>query len=86
MNICNSCIYQFDKRHCNIPNFGEVVRCNSYVDKKYFYKNYLRRTSYFISYNFFLNTSRGFRIIYFLMKLMPACLTAIISLITVVIS
>ena len=34
MNICNSCIYQFDKRHCNIPNFGEVVRCNSYVDKK----------------------------------------------------
>ena len=36
MNICNSCIYQFDKRHCNVPDFGEVVRCNDYIDKKTF--------------------------------------------------
>ena len=36
MILCNSCLYQFDKRHCNVPDFGEVVRCNAYVDKKTF--------------------------------------------------
>lgn len=36
MILCNSCLYQFDKRHCCVPYFGEVVQCNGYVDKKTF--------------------------------------------------
>ena len=37
MNICNSCLYQFDIKHCGAPNFGEVVQCECYVYKKDFY-------------------------------------------------
>lgn len=36
MILYNSCLYQFDIRHCNAPDFGEVVQCNGYVDKKDF--------------------------------------------------
>ena len=79
MNICNSCIYQFDKRHCNVPDFGEVVRCNGYVDKKDFYNHSSRRTGYIIPYNFSLNTRRGFRTIYFLMKLSNHDMTTVIK-------
>lgn len=52
-----------------VANFGEVVQCNAYVDKKDFYKHSSKRTGYVIPYNFPLNTRRGFRTIYFLMKL-----------------
>ena len=69
MIICNTCLYQFDKRHCGPLDFGEVVQCNGYVDKKDFYKHSSKRTGYVIPYNFPLNTRRGFRTIYFLMKL-----------------
>lgn len=31
MILCNSCLYQFDIRHCCPPDFGEVVQCNGYV-------------------------------------------------------
>ena len=79
MNICNSCIYQFDKKHYNIPNFGEVVRCDNYVDKKDFYNNSSRRKEYIIPYNFSLNTRRGFRTIYFLMKLSNHDMTTVIK-------
>ena len=48
MILCNSCLYQFDKRHCNVPVFGEVVRCDNYVDKKDFYNHSSRRTGYII--------------------------------------
>lgn len=47
----------------------KVVQCNGYVDKKDFYKHSSRRTGYVIPYNFPLNTRRGFRTIYYLMKL-----------------
>lgn len=36
MILCNSCLYQFDTRHCCVPDFGEVVQRNGYVDKKTF--------------------------------------------------
>lgn len=79
MTICNSCLYQFDIRHCNVPDFGEVTQCNGYVDKKEFYKHPSKRTSYVIPYNFPLNTRRGFRTIYFLMKLSQHDMTTVIK-------
>ena len=79
MILCNSCLYQFDIRHCNAPGFGEVVQCNGYVDKKYFYKHSSRRTGYVIPYNFPLNTRRGFRTIYFLMKLSQHDMTTVVK-------
>ena len=69
MILCNSCLYQFDRRHCFTPDFEEVVQCNGYVDKKDFYKHSSKRKGYVIPYNFPLNTRRGFRTIYYLMRL-----------------
>ena len=79
MILCDSCLYQFDIRHCCSPDFGEVVKCNRYVDKKDFYKHSSRRTGYIIPYNFPLNTRRGFRTIYFLMKLSQHDMTTVIK-------
>ena len=76
---CKSCLYQFDIRHCCSPDFGEVVKCNRYIDKKDFYKHSSRRTGYIIPYNFPLNTRRGFRTIYFLMKLSNHDMTTVIK-------
>jgi hypothetical protein len=75
----NSCLYQFDTRHCCVPDFGEVVQCNAYVDKKDFYKHSSRRIGYIIPYNFPLNTRRGFRTIYYLMKLSQHDMTTVIK-------
>lgn len=79
MIICNNCLYQFDRKHCNVPVFGEVVQCNSYVDKKDFYKHPSSRTGYIVPYNFPLNTRRGFRTIYYLMKLSQHDMTTVIK-------
>lgn len=79
MILCNSCLYQFNTRHCCSPDFGEVVQCNHYVDKKDFYKHSSKRTGYIIPYNFPLNTRRGFRTIYFLMKLSQHDMTTVIK-------
>ena len=79
MILCNSCLYRFDKRHCNVPVFGEVVRCDNYVDKKDFYNHSSRCTGYIIPYDFSLNTRRGFRTIYFLMKLSQHDMTTVIK-------
>ena len=79
MNICNSCLYQFNIRHCCAHYFGEVVRCDNYVDKKDFYNHSSRRIGYIIPYDFSLNTSRGFRTIYFLMKLSNHDMTTVIK-------
>lgn len=79
MILCNSCLYKFDIRHCCSPDFGEVVQCNHYVDKKDFYKHSSRRKGYIIPYNFPLNTRRGFRTIYFLMKLSNHDMTTVIK-------
>lgn len=83
MILCNNCIYQFDRKNCDIPDFGEVVRCSGYVSKAN-YKHPPRRKGYIIPYNFPLNTRRGFRTIYYLMRLtqsdMIKVITSIISL------
>ena len=79
MILCNSCLYQFNIRHCCVPDFGEVVQCNGYVNKKDFYKYSPRRVGYIIPYNFYLNTRRGFRTIYFLMKLSNHDMTTVIK-------
>lgn len=65
--------------HCFTPDFGEVVQCNGYVDKKDFYKHSSKRKGYVIPYNFPLNTRRGFRTIYFLMKLSQHDMTTVIK-------
>ena len=78
MILCNSCLYQFDKRHCCVPYFGEVVQCNGYVDKKDFYKRSSKRKGYIIPYNFPLNTRRGFKTIYYLMRLSQHDMTTVI--------
>lgn len=69
MIICNNCLYQFDKRNCEVPDFGEVVQCSGYVPRNNFNKHSSRRTGYIIPYNFPLNTRRGFKVIYYLMRL-----------------
>ena len=79
MMLCNSCLYQFDLKHCGAPDFGEVVQCNCYIDKKDFYKHYSKRVGYVIPYNFPLNTRRGFRTIYYLMKLSQHDMTTVIK-------
>ena len=60
-------------------DFGEVVQCNGYVDKKPFYKRSSKRKGYVIPYNFPLNTRRGFRTIYYLMRLSQHDMTTVIK-------
>ena len=79
MNICNTCLYQFDLKHCGALDFGEVVQCGCYVNKKDFYTRTSRRIGYVIPYNFPLNTRRGFRTIYYLMKLSQHDMTTVIK-------
>lgn len=68
-----------ESNSCCVPDFGEVVQCNGYVDKKDFYKHSSKRKGYVIPYNFPLNTRRGFRTIYFLMKLSQHDMTTVIK-------
>lgn len=79
MIICNTCLYQFDKRHCGAPDFGEVVQCNGYVPRNNRYKHSSKRKGYVIPYNFPLNTRRGFKTIYYLMKLSQHDMTTVIK-------
>ena len=79
MSICNTCAYQFDLKHCDIPDFGEVVRCSGYVPKTQFYKHPPQRTGYVIPYNFPLNTCRGFKTIYYLMRLSQHDMTTVVK-------
>lgn len=79
MIICNTCLYQFDKRHCCAPDFGEVVQCNGYVSRNNRYKHSSKRKGYVIPYNFPLNTRRGFKVIYYLMKLSNHDMTTVIK-------
>ena len=82
--LCNICAYQFDLKHCAKPEFGEVIRCSGYVDKKDFYKHPPHRKGYIIPYNFPLNTRRGFKTIYYLMRLSQHdMITVIIDIIKV---
>lgn len=77
MILCNNCIYQFDRKNCDIPDFGEVVHCSGYVSKAN-YKHPPHRKGYIIPYNFPLNTRRGFKTIYYLMRLSQHDMTNVI--------
>lgn len=79
MILCNSCLYRFDIRHCCPPDFGEVVQCNGYVNKKTFTNVLQKRKGYVIPYDFPLNTRRGFRTIYYLMRLSQHDMTTVIK-------
>ena len=57
----------------------EVIESNGYVDKEDFYEHSSKRKSYVIPYNFPLNTRRGFRTIYYLMKLSQHDMTTVIK-------
>ena len=76
--LCNTCAYQFDLKHCAEPEFGEVISCGNYVSKAN-YKYPPHRRGYIIPYNFPLNTRRGFRTIYYLMKLSQHDMTTVIK-------
>lgn len=58
---------------------GDVKNYYSYVDKKDFYKHFSKRKGYVIPYNFPLNTRRGFRTIYYLMRLSQHDMTTVIK-------
>ena len=79
MIICNTCLYQFDSKHCNVPDFGEVVQCNGYTSRNNHYKRSSKRKGYIIFYDFPLNTRRGFKTIYYLMKLSQHDMTTVIK-------
>ena len=52
MILCNSCLYQFDKRHCNVPDFNNkttykyVIQYNGIENK---------HTHYSVDYDVCLN-------------------------------
>ena len=74
--LCKTCIYDDDRSYCEVPDFRDIIDCTVYAPKE-------RDKSYIIPYNFPLNTRRGFRTIYYLMKLtqsdMIKVITSIIS-------
>lgn len=74
--LCSTCAYCYDLKHCDIPDFGEVVECSGYVPKAN--KNVLHRKGYVIPYNFSLNTRKGFKTIYHLMRLSQHDMTTVI--------
>lgn len=76
--LCTTCAYQFDRKHCDEPEFGKVVGCSGYISKAN-YKHSPRRIGYIIPYNFPLNTRRGFRTIYYLMRLSNHDMTTVIK-------
>ena len=80
--LCVTCAHRFNSHRCNRSDFGEVIDCSGYVPKTN--KNPLHRKSYIIPYNFPLNTRRGFKTIYYLMRLSQHdMITVIIDIIKV---
>lgn len=72
MTLCNSCIYDDDRSHCEVPDFRDVVECTVYAPKEH-------NKGYVIPYNFPLNTRKGFKIIYYLMRLSQHDMTTVIK-------
>lgn len=70
--LCTTCAYDNDRSHCDTPEFGDVVECSGYVPKE-------RYKSYIIPYNFSLNTRKGFKTIYHLMRLSQHDMTTVIK-------
>lgn len=78
--LCNTCAYQFDLKHCAKPDFGEVISCGNYISKAN-YKYPPHRRGYIIPYNFPLNTCKGFKTIYHLMRLTQYDMASVIMII-----
>ena len=70
--LCITCLYNNDRSHCETPNFGNVVECTGYASEE-------RYKSYIIPYNFLLNTRKGFKTIYHLMRLSQHDMTTVIK-------
>uniref|UniRef100_A0AAU8MJD7 Uncharacterized protein n=1 Tax=Geladintestivirus 3 TaxID=3233135 RepID=A0AAU8MJD7_9CAUD len=70
--LCKTCIYNNDRSHCEVPSFEDIIDCTVYAPKEHDKK-------YIISYNFSLNTRKGFKIIYYLMKLSQHDITTVIK-------
>lgn len=76
--LCNTCAYNYDLKHCAKPEFGgEVISCGNYISKAN-YKYPPHRRGYIIPYNFPLNTRKGFKTIYYLMRLSQHDMTTVI--------
>ena len=69
--LCNTCAYDNDRSHCVVPSFGDIIECSGYVSKEY-------NRGYIIPYNFPLNTRKGFKTIYHLMRLSQHDMTTVI--------
>lgn len=70
--LCKTCIYDDDRSHCEVPSFRDVVDCTVYAPKEH-------NKGYIVPYNFPLNTRKGFRTIYYLMKLSQHDMTTVIK-------
>ena len=80
--LCVTCAHRFDSYRCAKSDFGEVIDCSGYIPKTN--KNPPHRRGYIIPYNFPLNTRRGFKTIYYLMRLSQHdMITVIIDIIKV---
>lgn len=75
--LCSTCAYNYDLKHCVRPDFGEVISCGNYISKAN-YKYPSHRRGYIIPYNFPLNTRKGFKTIYHLMRLSQHDMTTVI--------
>lgn len=75
--LCNTCVYNYDRKHCERPEFGEIIRCSGYIYKAN--RNALHHKGYIIPYNFPLNTRKGFKAIYYLMRLSQHDMTTVIT-------
>lgn len=76
--LCSTCAYDYDLKHCARPDFGEVISCGNYISKSN-YKYPPHRRGYIIPYNFSLNTRKGFKTIYHLMRLSQHDMTTVIK-------
>lgn len=70
---------EFDLLNDYVIDFGEGVQCNDYSPRNNHYKRSSKRKGYIIPYSFPLNTRRGFRSIYYLMKLSQHDMTNVIK-------
>ena len=70
--LCITCLYNNDRSHCEPPDFGDIVECSGCITKE-------RYKSYIIPYNLLLNTRKGFKTIYHLMRLSQHNMTTVIK-------
>lgn len=71
--LCSTCAYDNDRSHCDTPELRDVVECIGYVYK------YKDDETFTIPYNFPLNTRKGFKTIYYLMRLSQHDMTTVIT-------